>query len=995
MRKWLCFILTIFMVWGTVAVSAAEPQPAWGDLNQDSKINAQDALLVLRYAVGKTVLSDAALAVADVDANGKYNANDALLILQYSVDRLERFPADTSGMSEEEIYYTRRDAYYKVDGSDFQPVTVTDPDDAKQVLSQLGKVPQESDIDGYRLNDEYAIIYDRISKEAKAQGTISLYNQAQKVKGSLTLSDGTTLSYEVPNQVTAYSAVPLKYSLKGGKNADRVHVEATTYEDPNRIPQGQKTYYENTLPDNVNVSVTYDGYVQAENVDNSKDPIWYELPAGTVQGSQFLNYEPSDLVRSGTIPTGKETWLKFTFKNTGNTILKGDGMGYFCIRPILYQKDESGDYREIAINDNYAYRLFDPLYPGETKEIYVKFAASYARYATGEYRVALYGELANEQVTPDWAAMYVSGRRVTESVFTFSAAKNAGVTAPSQVETKQVGSITRNGWLGVYEEFQTSFHTHMFVNTEKPETETLYFQPAPWDQTLTLRVISEATGAMNLVTVPLQVETDSISIALNPYNEHYVVKDDGTREPILATQNMADMRGNCQDSPYALETLVNDLKDMEDAGINYLTSTMAFSYDIGKGTSATNACRFMMDCANVMGFAFEGYGMYPFENSFSKSNITRRYANVTASKGNNKVNGILNNWIYERFGNMFWANSKGVTPIAQEDSRGWLTIDHDWRMDLSDKTITKLQNWLQEAYGSIDKLNDAYGSEYSSFNEIDPREEGIEDSGFYNFTKVGSLTNIYHERSQAIKDLDLFRTVNRIQDYREALSVTTVPGAKMTARFESSPLITAGLKADTKNAHYRETYYQMYRAGMVGDLLAASDEVYAASTYQNTPYTAAETYELTKHAKQAGLSVMNYHMHYREQIYNTEFGDSKAVTNLHLADREMKVTSINTASALFPALKATYEAGGIPAVMWMDYYCNGFITSTAYKELRFYSQKIQEMLATEEGARWAKDFDAAGSKVNQNAGHVWSYDEEYCKQAIQNTARRDKFNLNR
>ena len=69
------------------------------------------------------------------------------------------------------------------------------------------------------------------------------------------------------------------------------------------------------------------------------------------------------------------------------------------------------------------------------------------------------------------------------------------------------------------------------------------------------------------------------------------------------------------------------------------------------------------------------------------------------------------------------------------------------------------------------------------------------------------------------------------------------------------------------------------------------------------------------------------------------------------------------------------------------------MTSTKYKELQFYTSKIQEMLATDEGKAWAADFDATGSKVNETAGHVYSYDPEYLLDAYNSVARRDKFNL--
>ncbi len=58
-----------------------------GDLNGDDKINAKDALEVLKAAVGKVNLTDEQKAVADVNKDGDINAKDALEMLKYAVGK--------------------------------------------------------------------------------------------------------------------------------------------------------------------------------------------------------------------------------------------------------------------------------------------------------------------------------------------------------------------------------------------------------------------------------------------------------------------------------------------------------------------------------------------------------------------------------------------------------------------------------------------------------------------------------------------------------------------------------------------------------------------------------------------------------------------------------------------------------------------------------------------------------------------------------------------
>ena len=62
-----------------------------GDVNEDSKINSSDALLVLRHSTGLITLSDSKKLNADVTRDGKINSTDALRILQYSTGLVTSF----------------------------------------------------------------------------------------------------------------------------------------------------------------------------------------------------------------------------------------------------------------------------------------------------------------------------------------------------------------------------------------------------------------------------------------------------------------------------------------------------------------------------------------------------------------------------------------------------------------------------------------------------------------------------------------------------------------------------------------------------------------------------------------------------------------------------------------------------------------------------------------------------------------------------------------
>ncbi len=73
------------------------PEVTYGDLNGDEKVDAKDALNVLKIAVGKLDATDEMKLVADVTGDGEINAKDALDILKKAVGKIEFFPVELKG----------------------------------------------------------------------------------------------------------------------------------------------------------------------------------------------------------------------------------------------------------------------------------------------------------------------------------------------------------------------------------------------------------------------------------------------------------------------------------------------------------------------------------------------------------------------------------------------------------------------------------------------------------------------------------------------------------------------------------------------------------------------------------------------------------------------------------------------------------------------------------------------------------------------------------
>lgn len=85
MKRFVSLLLAIVFV---SALSVSASARLVGDVNSDGKTNTTDALMILKYSVGKTV-ENMKVEYADVNADGKANSTDALVALQISVGKYD------------------------------------------------------------------------------------------------------------------------------------------------------------------------------------------------------------------------------------------------------------------------------------------------------------------------------------------------------------------------------------------------------------------------------------------------------------------------------------------------------------------------------------------------------------------------------------------------------------------------------------------------------------------------------------------------------------------------------------------------------------------------------------------------------------------------------------------------------------------------------------------------------------------------------------------
>ena len=89
-------IIAIYGAAGELLVAVVEGAYLLGDVNEDTFIDAFDALAILKYAANADLypLSDKAKMAANVNGDEFYDAFDALLILRYAATDIDKFPIE-------------------------------------------------------------------------------------------------------------------------------------------------------------------------------------------------------------------------------------------------------------------------------------------------------------------------------------------------------------------------------------------------------------------------------------------------------------------------------------------------------------------------------------------------------------------------------------------------------------------------------------------------------------------------------------------------------------------------------------------------------------------------------------------------------------------------------------------------------------------------------------------------------------------------------------
>ena len=858
-----------------------------------------------------------------------------------------------------------------------------------EVLDDLNYTTEDpSSVNTYKIAPDGGLIYNPISREKAAE--LNKYDNVDCYTGSIKKTvNGIeyTLTYKIPKQATAYDALPIWYEVTSSKKANAiVYVDATAFEDAER--EDGNLYYDLTLPGTVDVTWEYLGYVGGMDKLTNRAQVTANFDKDKL-GKKYPQYETTDLIYSGNVKSTSMIWWKFRYTNTGNTVLDGDGNGTFCFEGLLYRKNGS-TWEQVAKMENLYNRIVDEVYPGESGEMYFTFDGAFNLKA-GDYKIVINGLIRNETNNPEnYGNKIWGGANYTQSEFEFEISNSSEITTPREVTKSKPVSPTRNQWLHTYEEFMSSYNSHLKGTSAGTIKDTMYLQCAPWTNQVVLRLIVGNGDTLEAVSIPVKIETDSIKVNFNPDNENYVVLEDGTRFPAITAQSMADMRGNVQLGPDAAFNVIDNLLTMKEIGINLINTTAAFEFDASFGRNRANnidACWFSLDVARALGLKLQGWITYPYESANSLNQANKLFGTnfVEAGFGSKELaeacamNAV---WQFQRWGDNYWQGGDSSVLLDVEDTRGWMRVDFNARFRIDGSSKQYFRFFLMDLYGDIDTLNDDWNTDFTSFDEIDPEAGTSDDHGWASYKNPNI---VFSEWSRPLEVLDMFRTLERIEDYEMVLkhAKESISTAKISLRTEGANWL-ATVDPATENSHYRHVYYSQRRCAIIPELMAESGVLYAASDYTTLPYTPSEVAELTASSIENGIvpMLLPQFNRMRDIAMNEKYGNDYTYEYNLDPTGATKGAYISTVCSAFEWFRATYENGGVPGILWQDYLCDGYATATQRKEIAFFTQKLIEAMNTPEGKEWAKNFDLDTSVLDGSSG-LWTFDQQMVKDLIE------------
>ncbi len=815
-----------------------------------------------------------------------------------------------------------------------------------------------------RAQEPPPIAYRPLSEAAASSGQLARYSPAACNVIRLQVAEA-RLTAQVPKMVQAYDVVPIRYTLTTKAGSRRAAVVATAFEDAAKA-KGRKLY-DLGVPGNMDVKAEYLGSVSGDIQRDKYVPLTAD-PKTPVSPYPIFTQDP--LVRTGDIRSADLVWYKWKLTNTGDTIFDPEGLSACFGEPSLVRLDAAGREEWKATPINIYVRFLNYLYPGESVELWTMFYAPklglghFYGLQPGNYRLDFNVDVRLHRVW-HWAVNIWGGTAIARlSVPLTCTEKGSQKPVQEKFERTYEGGETMPGYLSAYEEFMSSFNVQPASEKNETTDGVIYVQVAPWTKNINLKLVLDKPTAIDAAAVPVMTSDASMAIRYNPANPLTL---DG--EPIFVVQAMPGMRSGVQLGPDVTGNLRRELQEMKSLGVNVIANTAGDWWlpEIATPTHVDPIAAQYKWYYDVLireeKMKLMGWSLYPPDTASRYygpiSKVLGQPVNPEPADtryeqpgrhidlGDPIVPEVIAGWAlyqYKRWGDLWYRTADNVMPIDIEDTRGWLRDDYNIRYNLGKIGLQRFRDWTKEKYQTIEAVNDAWGTTFASFDEIDPQaDQGAEDNNAEAKPVYNKPDHPFHDWNKAVADWDIFRTQLRMDNYAKALEIIRreIPGAKFELRTENSNMLVKGAPA-SPSLHLRHIYYSQRRAAMIVDEMKP-DLVGFQSDYILIPYTTQMIGDATREMVANGIRpiFLPGFNHMRDMVFNDTYGrDHQRNYNL---DHPAKGVMIHTLTAAYPWWKTIYENGGAPGIIWADYLCDAFATETQKREIGYLTQKFRTM----------------------------------------------------
>ncbi len=199
-----------------VTEEPTDDKPIWGNVNDDTVLDAIDVKLVHSYVLSPSYIGSADTFMAeraDVDGNGEINTADVAIILQKVLDSTYRMPVEGEAPPEPpaEAPFTWTPSAVVADGD-----VLLDDDDVKITANQA--------------MDFFESAADRPDGVTFANGvTANAYTKTSSLNTTVTFPDGTSTKYRIANTIEAKQDVNVTIAAYFGSEKDIAFIKNLEY----------------------------------------------------------------------------------------------------------------------------------------------------------------------------------------------------------------------------------------------------------------------------------------------------------------------------------------------------------------------------------------------------------------------------------------------------------------------------------------------------------------------------------------------------------------------------------------------------------------------------------------------------------------------------------------------------------------------------------------------------------------------------------------------